>query len=198
MKIANFLENKRKTNKIEKKLKPILHYIINVVLAILVIYNILYTFNNVFFEKHYVQIFGIYIVTPEKEETMKPSINKNDLIISYKLKRKDIKENDIIGYDINNHLTFHRLSIIKQVDGKEYFITKGDNNYHYDIEEKTEEEIKAKILIKIPIIGWIFRIFESKIMTVIIILIFSLKYSYNKYKMNLSKLRKEKRDEKRQ
>ena len=65
----------------------------------LILYNILYVANNVFGNKKYVQIFGIYIST-EKEKSMEPIIQKNSLIIGHKL--KNVQQGEIVGYDIDN------------------------------------------------------------------------------------------------
>ena len=81
----------------------------------LIIYNILYLCNNVFRNKKYAQIFNIYIST-EKEDSMSPEIKKNSLLIGCKV--KNVNEGEIIGYDIDNSIRYHRLFKIKNNDGK--------------------------------------------------------------------------------
>ena len=170
---------KEKTTKI---LRKILKYIFIFINCCLIIYNVLYLFNNIFRDKKYAQIFGLYIST-EKENAMSPAIKKNSLIIGCKIKQKDIKQDEIVGYDIDNSIKYHRLLKIKNEKGKQTYITKADNNYREDLEEKQLADIKTKIILKIPAIGWLFRIFESKVTTVIIILLLCLRYSYNNYKI---------------
>ena len=148
----------------------------------LILYNILYVANNVFRNKKYVQIFGIYIST-EKEKSMEPIIQKNSLIIGHKL--KNVQQGEIVGYDIDNSIKYHRLTKIEIKDGKTTYITK---------EEKKKEDIKSKIVLKIPVIGWLFRLFESKITTIIIIIVLGLRLSYYNYKNKLTKQRKSKRE----
>ncbi len=157
----------------------------------LIIYNILYVANNVFRNKKYVQIFGIYIST-EKEKSMEPIIQKNSLIIGHKL--KNVQQGEIVGYDIDNSIKYHRLTKIEIKDGKTTYITKAEQNYREDLEEKKKEEIKSKIVLKIPVIGWLFRLFESKITTIIIIIVLGLRFSYYNYKNKLTKQRKSKRE----
>lgn len=157
----------------------------------LILYNILYVANNVFRNKKYVQIFGIYIST-EKEKSMEPIIQKNSLIIGHKL--KNVQQGEIVGYDIDNSIKYHRLTKIEIKDGKTTYITKAEQNYREDLEEKKKEDIKSKIALKIPVIGWLFRLFESKITTIIIIIVLELRFSYYNYKNKLTKQRKSKRE----
>lgn len=157
----------------------------------LILYNILYVANNVFRNKKYVQIFGIYIST-EKEKSMEPIIQKNSLIIGHKL--KNVQQGEIVGYDIDNSIKYHRLTKIEIKDGKTTYITKAEQNYREDFEEKKKEDIKSKIALKIPVIGWLFRLFESKITTIIIIIVLGLRFSYYNYKNKLTKQRKSKRE----
>lgn len=157
----------------------------------LILYNILYVANNVFRNKKYVQIFGIYIST-EKEKSMEPIIQKNSLIIGHKL--KNVQQGEIVGYDIDNSIKYHRLTKIEIKDGKTTYITKAEQNYREDLEEKKKEDIKSKIVLKIPVIGWLFRLFESKITTIIIIIVLGLRFSYYNYKNELTKQRKSKRE----
>ena len=157
----------------------------------LILYNILYVANNVFRNKKYVQIFGIYIST-EKEKSMEPIIQKNSLIIGHKL--KNVQQGEIVGYDIDNSIKYHRLTKIEIKDGKTTYITKAEQNYREDLEEKKKEDIKSKIVLKIPVIGWLFRLFESKITTIIIIIVLGLRLSYYNYKNKLTKQRKSKRE----
>lgn len=157
----------------------------------LILYNILYVANNVFRNKKYVQIFGIYIST-EKEKSMEPIIQKNSLIIGHKL--KNVQQGEIVGYDLDNSIKYHRLTKIEIKDGKTTYITKAEQNYREDLEEKKKEDIKSKIVLKIPVIGWLFRLFESKITTIIIIIVLGLRLSCYNYKNKLTKQRKSKRE----
>ena len=123
---------------------------------------------------------------------MEPIIQKNSLIIGHKL--KNVQQGEIVGYDIDNSIKYHRLTKIEIKDGKTTYITKAEQNYREDLEEKKKEDIKSKIVLKIPVIGWLFRLFESKITTIIIIIVLGLRLSYYNYKNKLTKQRKSKRE----
>ena len=184
MKMKRSLEN----NKIKKLLRKVLKYFCRLIIWCLIAYNIIFMFNEVFAKRKYVKIFGLYIST-EKENSMSPSIRKNSLIIG--AKTKNIKNDDIIGYDIDGNIKYHRL--IKK-SNQNLYITKADKNYNYDFEEKSIDQIKAKKILAIPVIGWLFKIFESKITTIFIIIALLLKYSYNNYKIEMNRKRKEKKN----
>jgi ABC-type glycerol-3-phosphate transport system permease component len=187
LKTKNLLEN--------KKILNILKYIGLALFICLIIYNCLYILNKEFKKREYVKIFNIYIST-QKDNLMEPEIYKNSLLISYKTTEKDIDANKIIGYDsintnANMYIKYSRIQKIKSNNGKITYITKLDKNYHNDIEEKSIEQLKYKIIVKLPIIGFLFRIFESKITTVIVTVFFILILKRKLYKEKMSFKRKQ-------
>ena len=91
-------------------------------------------------------------------------------------------------------IKYHRLIKINNNDNEIIYITKADSNYNIDIEYKQRENIKSRILINIPNLGFLFKIFESKITTSIIIIYLILKFNINKYKFILSNKRKKQRE----
>lgn len=186
--MKNSLEKNKIKQEIAKISRKVLKYLFVFITCCLIIYNILYLINDIFRNKKYVQIFGLYI-SAEKENSMSPEIKKNSLIIGVKTKK--FEENKIVGYDIDNTIKYHRLIKIKNENGKTTYITKADNNYREDIEEKQLSDLKTKIVVKIPVVGWLFRIFESKITTIIVIILLGCKIKYNNYKIKLSKKRRE-------
>lgn len=175
----------------KQKIMKIIKNILYLIITILIIYNILYQINSIK-NKKYVQLFNLYMaVIPDN--SMSPNLNKNTLVIGTKIHENNIKINDIIGFDINGILQFHRLIRINSENGKTTYITKADNNYNVDIEEKELEQVKAQIIFKIPIIGIIFSFFQTKIATILIFIILILKFISNKKKIKLSKKRKNKK-----
>ena len=178
-------------NQITKNKKILKNTILYTIFIIFIFYSVLYQINNLN-NKKYIQIFNVYI-SVTTDESMTPSINNNTLIIGTKINNKDIKENNIIGYDINGILNYHRLTKIKQEDGNTLYITKADNNYNIDIEEKEREQIKSKIILKIPFIGIIFKFLQTKIALIIIVIILIFKFIINKKKIEISNRRKKKK-----
>lgn len=192
MKTKNSLINEKN----KKILKKILFKILYIIIIILIIYNLLYIINNTFNNKKYVSIFGKIYITTEKDKSMKPNINVNDFIIVKKVDKQTIKRGDIIGYDINDEITFRKVIGIEENEGITYYQTKGNIYHNNDLEKKTYEQVNGKIAVRIPIIGLIFRIFENKIITIFLMLVLLLKFSFNKYRYKKSKKIKEQNKEK--
>ena len=178
-------------NQVNKKLNNIKNIVLYFICTILILYNILFQINSIN-NKQYIQLFNLYI-TVITDNSMSPELNKNTLVIGRKIQEKNIAINNIIGFDINGILQFHRLVRINNENGETTYITKADNNYNVDIEEKELEQIKAQIVIKVPIIGVIFLFFQTKIATILIIILLILKFIINKKKIKLSKKRKNKK-----
>ena len=174
-------------NKKNKILNKIIFKALYIIVIILITYNALYIINNALYLKKYVSIFGKIFITTQKDNSMKTDINKNDFIVLYKVKYNEIKNNDIISYDINNEITLRKVVDIEQKNGQYYYETKANNYYHNDLEKKTIDQINGKILFKIPFIGFIFRGFENKIVTIIIVIILLLRLSFNKYVQSRNK-----------
>lgn len=179
----------------KKKIKNILYKFVYIFSVILIIYNVLYITNNMLFGKKYINVFGIIYITTEKEDSMKKSdrnidigesgiqyVKKNDLVFVIKTSAKNINIQDIIGYDINDEITLHRVVNIENSNNTIYYETKADNYIHNDIEKKTINQINGKIFIKVPFIGIIFRLLENKVATIIIVIILFFKFSFNKIK----------------
>lgn len=189
LKIKNSWENNK------KKVKSVLYKLVYIFGVILVIYNVLYIVNNTLSGKKYINIFGKIYITTEKEDSMKKGgrevnseksgiqyVKKNDLVFVIKTSEKNINIQDIIGYDINDEITLHRVVNIENKNNTIYYETKADNYINNDIERKTINQINGKIFIKIPLIGIIFRVIENKAATIIIVILLFLKFSLNKYK----------------
>jgi len=109
---------------------------------------------------------------------MKKTINKNDIVIITK-NIKDLKENDIIVLNKNNETIISRIYQIEGFLNKNVFI-KGDDNLYPSNESINEENIEGKVVLKIPLIGYLFKFLQSKIMTFISIILLFFKFKINK------------------
>lgn len=187
-----------------KKLKKIIYKILYVFFIILILYNVLYIINNTINKQEYINLGNTLYITTEKEDSMKRKkndtneqtfVNKNDLVFVWKCKANDIQINDIIGYDINSEITFHRVVNIEEDNDITYYETKADNYMYNDIERKTLNQVNGKILFRIPLIGVVFRLFENKIMTIFIIIVLLLKFSFNNYRNEINRYRNERHKE---
>ncbi len=187
-----------------KKFKKIIYKILYVFCIILILYNVLYIINNTINKQKYINLGNTLYITTEKEDSMKRKkndtneqtfVNKNDLVFVWKCKANEIQINDIIGYDINSEITFHRVVNIEEDNDITYYETKADNYMYNDIEKKTLNQVNGKILFRIPLIGVVFRLFENKIMTIFIIIVLLLKFSFNNYRNEINRYRNERHKE---
>ena len=87
-------------------------------------------------------------------ESMTGAINKGDAALTYKEKNIDkINVGDIIVFDTRKKTLVHRVVEIKEIDGIKYYITKGDANNTKDNIDIKFEDIKGKVLYRIPYIA---------------------------------------------
>ncbi len=186
---------KTKNQKILKKtISNILKRIIYFIILILAVYNIVYNIYHAIKSEGILGIFGYKIIIMENT-TMEDTINVNDVVIIKKCKEDKIQEQDIIAYNLDissRYATICRITkITETIEGKEY-TTKGDNSYYYDIKTLTFEEIGGKVILIIPKFGWILKIFQSKVVTVLIIIYLFVRYRYIKYREKQNKIREKK------
>lgn len=218
----------KRTKKLNKILKFIIKSIVIICFALLIIYSLIYNFNNIFLKKNWVSLGNFSILTESNDTSMKPLIKNADLIITKKKKITDIQNDEIVAYYLNqkaNNIVFNntkennKLSnnakertngfnkdkgsfkknsdsqIIKiqivtnrvQENGKIYLITRGQNNLYPNQEEVVEDEIIGTIIIRIPFLGAIAKIFQSKyilaLYLIIIVVLIYYKHKENSYSL---------------
>lgn len=131
-------------------------------------------------EKGIANIFG-YIPLSIQSESMKSAINKGDLIITKKYNQGNVKKNDIIAFlSIEQEKTIiktHRIIEIKEVNGNEVYVTKGDNNNQVDEQTVSKNDIVSVYTgKKISYAGTMLDFFKSQLgfMLCIILPLFAL------------------------
>jgi len=104
---------------------------------------------------------------------MESDIHKGDLIITKETDPTKLKVNDIIAFrDAEKTVTTHRIIEIVTNDGKDYFITKGDNNSTQDLNLVALEDVEGIYVGRIPGIGSMMDSLSKP--TTIMILIFGI------------------------
>ena len=90
-------------------------------------------------------------------DSMTGTINKGDVAIVKKISRNDLdslkKKKDIIVYNHDKKIVVHRLVQIKKLNGKRFYITKGDSNLTKDAYFVEESDIVGKVVFRIRYIG---------------------------------------------
>lgn len=181
--------NKRKENvKIAKKVIE--------VIAIILIYNIILIIASSANKMNFINIFGYksYII---KTNSMEPTININDVIITKKVEKDEIKTGDVITFMQNGEVITHRIT---QIDANGEYTTKGDNNNIEDTFKIDYENIEGKHVLTIPYLGKVVQALDNKIVFLIItliVLIFMLITIQNQEKRENRREKKEIEDRKR-
>ena len=125
---------------------------------------------------------------------MIPTIKTNDLIITKKCQPDDLNLQDIIIFDENGITKIQRITKIQGHGENSYYTTKGDNNYHNNNVIIEYNQIKGKFEKRIPLLGLIVKMLQSKITTVFVIIILVLLFVFNRdMKMKSIKRRKNKK-----
>ena len=163
-------------------LLKIIKYVLIISIILFIIYSFVYNGFEFFGKKEYVKIGSIGILTENDDESMKPEIKTSDLLIV--LETQDLKEGDIIVYNnINsgdnsysnnssNEIKIQRISNITSDNGKTYIITKGDNNLYNNIEKIKENNVVGKVVLAIPVLGTIAKIFQSPYILLFLVITF--------------------------
>lgn len=89
--------------------------------------------------------------------SMSPAIEIGDIIVVDEVSFEDIVEGDVIEFvDGEGTSIVHRVNrILEDGDSSRIFETKGDRNVTPDLDPVHPEQIKGKVLYRIPKIGWI-------------------------------------------
>ncbi len=167
-------------------LLKIIKYVLIIFIILFIIYSFVYNGFKFFGKKEYVKIGSIGILTENNDESMKPEIKTSDLLIV--LETQDLKEGDIIVYNntnsdensysnnnsnaINIGIKIQRISNITSDNGKTYIITKGDNNLYNNIEKIKENNVVGKVVLAIPVLGTIAKIFQSPYILLFLVITF--------------------------
>ena len=163
------------------------------ILILMIIYNVINTVYGVFDKKLDLRIGKATMYTTE-DKTMIPTIKTNDLIITKKCQPDDLNLQDIIIFDENGITKIQRITKIQGHGENSYYTTKGDNNYHNNNVIIEYNQIKGKFEKRIPLLGLIVKMLQSKITTVFVIIILVLLFVFNRdMKMKSIKRRKNKK-----
>lgn len=109
-------------------------------------------------------LFGAYIIV---SESMVPTINVYDAVVTMRVKQDKISIDDIITFlskeieTAGTPITHRVIGTVPMGDGSVKYRTKGDNNNTPDFALIAPEEIIGKVLFTLPMIGYI-QVFMTK------------------------------------
>lgn len=129
-----------------------------VVLVIMLAFIVgLTTLTSGFFKYHIIAIVS---------NSMKPTYKRGDAVIIEKVLASEVKEGDILAFDIGTGIITHRVVRIKYDKGVYTFITKGDNNESADALDITNENVYGVVRYALNNAGyptvWIHELFERR------------------------------------
>ena len=118
-------------------------------------------------------LFGAYIIM---SNSMIPSINVHDAVVTVRVKQEKIKVNDIITFvsskiETNGTPITHRVIGIVNTDTGIKYRTKGDHNNTEDFALISPDEVIGKVFFRIPMIGYVQTFMTKPIGWLLIIVI---------------------------
>ena len=180
-------------NKVKKIIFALPRKILGLILILMILYNVINTAYGIFNKKLELQIGETKIYVAE-DKTMLPTIKLNDLILAKQCTPEELNLEDIIIFDENGIIKVQRITKIQGLGEKTNYTTKGDNNYYNNNVIIKYEQIKGKFVKRIPLLGFIIKILESKVTTIFIVIILILLFLFNRdMKMKSIKRRKNKK-----
>ena len=155
---------KIKDNNIIKSIIKIISWIFLILFSLLIIILLYFLFNSNLFDSNNEKRpnIGIYAIV---SQSMEPNIKVYDMVVTIKENNiSSFKEGDIISFvsEPNNIIITHRISEIVYTDKGIRFKTKGDNNSNADSALVSSNKIIGKVLFKIPSLGKILLLLQSK------------------------------------
>lgn len=162
-----------------KKIKQIFKNIIYGIIIICMLYNICYFLNTTITNKEYFKVLGISFLNMNSD-SMKPELNKNDLVVIKEFKQ-NFNNNDIIAYVFNGQVKISKIISSNFDNGKISYIMKANNNYYPEIEPVGEGQVIGIVIFNIPLLGFLLKILQAKITTVIVLVFLIFIFLYNRY-----------------
>lgn len=106
--------------------------------------------------------------------SMSPTIPKGSLIMVKEMAAFKIQKTDVISFrGSQNSIVTHRVMTISE--NKQNFTTRGDANESNDPLPVKAGDIVGKVILHIPFVGFLIKLFQSKHVLLLIIVILTLK-----------------------
>ena len=97
----------------------------------------------------------------DNTSSMMPTIKPGSVVIIQKT--GTYQKGDIVTFDSDPISTTHRIFKIVNRDGKDFFITKGDNNNAFDNDQTPAENIIGKVIFIIPFLGILLTFLKTQL-----------------------------------
>lgn len=77
------------------------------------------------------------------------------MVIVAKVSPDAIREGDIIEFRQGEMMVIHRVIDIEETEGSRFFVTKGDANDNPDIDPVSPEQVRGRVMLNVPRLGWV-------------------------------------------
>ena len=160
--------NNLKQNQTLSKVYDIYHFIAKVVLYAVFVFLVFIGFvlisyfigtqRNIKSGNYKAPLYSAFVII---SPSMQPTIKVNDAVIVKKKNINKIKKGDIITFNSTDErfagttITHRVVEIIKDSNGNPMLRTKGDNNNVEDATLVRKNDLVGKVILKIPLIGYI-------------------------------------------
>ena len=107
--------------------------------------------------------------------SMRPSIQPGDIVVSSSIQPESIRIDDVITFRLQDQSqkrsVTHRVVGITTENGTLYFQTKGDANEERDIQPVPAENVVGKVVLTIPLLGYLVNFAQSLLGFILFIMI---------------------------
>lgn len=95
-----------------------------------------------------------YVPIAVLSNSMYPVFQRGDVLIYEKVKPEDLEVGQVLVFQYDDKIVFHRIKELTWKNKEVYIITKGDNLDNPDTQITTSKEVIGRVLYKIPAIGY--------------------------------------------
>ncbi len=103
--------------------------------------------------------------------SMQPSLHVGDMVVTKQVEPESLRIGDVITYRSVKDLTTHRIVGIDSSSEGIVFRTKGDANTTPDMEPVPSERVLAKVVYRIPFVGYLVNFVDSRLGRMLFIIV---------------------------
>ena len=93
-------------------------------------------------------------MTAIASNSMSPVFERGSAVLTLKVKEEELKKGDIISFTLGKRVIIHRIDSIVEENGEKRYVTKGDANNVIDDGYVVFDQIKNKVILSIPLVGY--------------------------------------------
>lgn len=159
--------NQNTTKKTKKNIVVrTINIIIKLICLLIIVFAIVLIVRAVRYQKYDVFGYRFYMIM---SGSMEPTINVGDAVITKEISEPQI--GDVIAFEVSNSTTVHRIVKTYTEENNKLYQTKGDNNNAEDKGLLNKEQIKGKVVLKLPKVGDAILFLQKNIVIILILIV---------------------------